>query len=245
MTRRLFDDLVVSGSQGARPPYLRTVPLSLAVHGTALLALAAISARAVREDRGRAGPLVFASSGPPHASVPAGTPRHRVVSPARRLETRPALVDPIDATPPVLAVSDGPLVETDLAGDLASDAPICPGCAVGDPGGTGLGSGSGDAGSDSGPPRPVGGNVREPRRIGGAVPVYPELARRAHVQGKVMLECVIDTDGRVTDLRVVSGHPLLTGAALDAVRGWTYTPTTLNGRPIRVILNVTVTFGLR
>jgi protein TonB len=89
-----------------------------------------------------------------------------------------------------------------------------------------------------------GGNIREPRRIRGEVPVYPELARRAHIEGKVVLECVIDTDGRVTDLRVVSGPPLLTGAALDAVRTWVYTPTTLNGQPIRVILTVTVKFAL-
>ena len=76
------------------------------------------------------------------------------------------------------------------------------------------------------------------------MPVYPELARRAHVEGKVVLECVIDTDGRITDIQVVSGPPLLTGAAVDAVRGWVYTPTTLNGQPIRVILTVTVKFGL-
>jgi protein TonB len=90
----------------------------------------------------------------------------------------------------------------------------------------------------------VGGDIREPRRIRATVPTYPELARRAHIEGKVVLECVIDTDGRVTDVRVVSGPALLAGAALDAVRTWVYTPTTLNGQPIRVILNVTVTFAL-
>jgi periplasmic protein TonB len=55
---------------------------------------------------------------------------------------------------------------------------------------------------------------------------------------------VIDTDGRVTDLRVVSGHPLLSDAAAAAVRRWVYSPTTLNGQPVRVILSVTVTFTL-
>jgi periplasmic protein TonB len=59
-----------------------------------------------------------------------------------------------------------------------------------------------------------------------------------------VLECVIDTDGRVTELRVISGHPLLAGAALEAVRSWQYTPTRLNGQPVRVILNVTVRFSL-
>jgi protein TonB len=48
----------------------------------------------------------------------------------------------------------------------------------------------------------------------------------------------------VTDLRVVSGHALLADAAADAVRRWVYSPTMLNGQPLRVILNVTVTFKL-
>ena len=89
-----------------------------------------------------------------------------------------------------------------------------------------------------------GGDIQEPRRIRGAVPVYPDLARRAHVEGKVVLECVIDEDGRVTGLRVMSGHPLLADAARDAVQRWVYTPTRLNGHPVRVILTVTVKFEL-
>jgi protein TonB len=59
-----------------------------------------------------------------------------------------------------------------------------------------------------------------------------------------VLECVIDTDGRVMDLRLVSGHPLLAGASLDAVRGWEYIATHLNGQPVRVILTVTLKFTL-
>jgi protein TonB len=104
--------------------------------------------------------------------------------------------------------------------------------------------GAGDGPGDGAPIRPVGGDIQEPRRIRGAAPIYPDLARRAHVEGKVVLECVIDTDGRVTDLRVVSGHPMLAEAALDAVRSWVYSPTRLNGRPVNVIMTVTVRFSL-
>jgi outer membrane biosynthesis protein TonB len=59
-----------------------------------------------------------------------------------------------------------------------------------------------------------------------------------------VLDCVIDAGGAATDLRVVSGPPLLTEAALDAVRGWVYSPTRLNGRPVSVIMTVTVRFSL-
>jgi len=246
MKRRLFEDLVLSGNSAAGPSSLRTLPLSLALHGMVVAILAAFFTGAVKEEPHRAGPLVFHSSGPVHAAPPAGVPRPAPRPAIRRTtQTTPLLVDP---PPSAVAVSDAPLAETDL-GDSdvpAGDAPICLGCAPGDAVGTpdGTGTGTGEPGGDPAPLRPVGGDVREPRRIRGTVPVYPELARRAHVQGKVVLECVIDTDGRITDIRVVSGPPLLTGAAVDAVRGWVYTPTTLNRQPIRVILNVTVNFGL-
>ena len=245
MTRRFFDDLVVSGNGATRPPYLRTVPLSLAVHGMALVALAVVSTRVVSEAPVRASPVVFPSLGAQLTRAPAGSPRTTVPHQARRLEARPVVVDP---RPPAVVVSDVPAVDADIRtlNGPVGDSPIClTGCAPAGPGGgTPGGTGSGETGDGLAPMRP-GGDIREPRRIKGAVPVYPDLARRAHVEGKVVLECVIDTDGRITDIRVVSGPPLLTGAALDAVRGWVYTPTTLNGQPIRVILTVTVKFGLK
>ena len=76
-------------------------------------------------------------------------------------------------------------------------------------------------------------------------PVYPDLARRARISGQVQLEGVIGTDGRIRELKVLSGPPLLTKAALDAVSQWLYRPTTLNGDPVEVIAPITVTFLLR
>ena len=75
-------------------------------------------------------------------------------------------------------------------------------------------------------------------------PSYPPLARQARVSGTVQLEGVIGTDGRLKELRVVSGHPLLARAALEAVSQWVYKPTLLNGRPVEVIAPITVTFRL-
>jgi protein TonB len=76
-------------------------------------------------------------------------------------------------------------------------------------------------------------------------PTYPPLARQAHVQGVVVLEATISREGTIEGLRVVAGHPLLTPAAVDAVKQWKYLPTLLNGEPVEVITTVTVTFSLR
>jgi protein TonB len=75
-------------------------------------------------------------------------------------------------------------------------------------------------------------------------PVYPPLARTARVQGQVVLTAIISKDGAIQDLRVLSGHPLLVQAALDAVRQWRYKPYLLNGQPVEVETTVTVNFTL-
>lgn len=102
------------------------------------------------------------------------------------------------------------------------------------------------AASAGGEPEPVhvGAGIVEPRKLRSVPPVYPELARQARVQGTVVLECTISPEGRVTDVRVLRGVPLLDEAARDAVRQWVYTPTLLDGRPVPVIMTVTVNFRL-
>jgi protein TonB len=101
------------------------------------------------------------------------------------------------------------------------------------------------------PPKPTG-----PTRIkqGGIVtaasilsqtkPVYPTLARQARIQGNVVLHAIIGKDGRVAQLEVMSGHPLLVQAALDAVKQWLYKPTLLNGDAVEVDTTITVTFTM-
>ena len=75
-------------------------------------------------------------------------------------------------------------------------------------------------------------------------PAYPPLARTARVQGSVVLAAVIGKDGTIQNLHVISGHPLLTQAALDAVKQWRYKPYILNGEPVEVDTQVTVNFTL-
>ncbi len=92
----------------------------------------------------------------------------------------------------------------------------------------------------------VGGNITEPRKISGPNPLYPEAARRARIQGVVVLECVIGKDGEVDSVKVLRGLPLgLTEAAVDAVNKWRFEPSTLNGKPVEVLYILTVRFNLQ
>jgi protein TonB len=75
-------------------------------------------------------------------------------------------------------------------------------------------------------------------------PVYPGIARSARVSGVVILETTIAEDGSVRDVRVLRSVPLLDQAAVDAVRQWRFTPTLLNGRPVAVLMTVTVAFRM-
>jgi TonB family protein len=92
--------------------------------------------------------------------------------------------------------------------------------------------------------RRVGGEIREPRKLKNVPPVYPEEAKKAGVQGVVILECTISPEGKVVDVRVLRGIPLLDPAAVEAVKQWEYTPTLLEGKPVPVIMTVTVNFRL-
>jgi protein TonB len=90
----------------------------------------------------------------------------------------------------------------------------------------------------------VGGNVQATNLITQVRPVYPPAAKEQRIQGAVKLEATIGPDGKVEDLRVVSGHPLLVQAALDAVKDWVYRPTLLNGNPVTVVTSIDVNFTL-
>ena len=76
-------------------------------------------------------------------------------------------------------------------------------------------------------------------------PVYPRIAIDAHVSGTVELMGVLGVDGRIHELKVLRGHPLLIKAAMDAVRQWVYEPTMLNGQAVEVSAPITVNFILR
>jgi len=104
----------------------------------------------------------------------------------------------------------------------------------------------GGAAAPSAPSTPgrirVGENVQAANLIRKTEPIYPALARQAGITGQVQLTAIIGRDGRIQNVQLISGHPLLVQAALEAVETWLYKPTLLNGSPVEVVTTVTVSF---
>jgi protein TonB len=110
-----------------------------------------------------------------------------------------------------------------------------------------LGGQIGGTGTSLDSPVRVGGNVKAPTIIESTRvdPVYSEVARRAKIQGIVIIEAVIDRQGNVTEARVLKPLPMgLDDAALRAVKQWKFRPGTLNGQPVPVYYNLTVNFRI-
>ena len=93
-------------------------------------------------------------------------------------------------------------------------------------------------------PVPVGGDVQMAKLVRKIIPAYPPLAKAARISGVVRLIGIIARDGTIRNLQLVSGHPLLTRAAMEAVQQWVYKPTLLNGEPVEVIAPIDVNFTL-
>jgi protein TonB len=84
-----------------------------------------------------------------------------------------------------------------------------------------------------------------PHKIVDVRPIYPEHARVARIEGLVVMEAVLDPTGHVTQLRVIRSVPMLDQAAMDAVRQWRYTPTMYYGKPVSVLMTITIKFTLQ
>lgn len=210
--------------------------------------------------KGRLQDLLFAPPPPPARPAPPAIKAVQVVS-AQRLPVRSpnALVQPAFMPKQAQAIVDPP----DIAGPVGQQVPR-EGVEGGMPGGEELSRVVRDivqaANRMPEPPpqvrteapvqRPpqrivLGGNVLEGRLIHKVTPVYPSLALQVRAAGVVRIAAIVGTDGRIREMRVLSGHPLLVRAALDAVRQWVYQPTMLNGNPVELDSTIDVTFTLR
>jgi TonB family protein len=90
----------------------------------------------------------------------------------------------------------------------------------------------------------VGPDIAQANLVSSAPPVYPPLATAARVQGAVVLQIEISSEGKVQSGLVLAGHPLLNDAALQAVKQWTYKPFTVGGTVVPVVTTATVNFTL-
>ncbi len=231
---------------------LRSLPVSLALHGLALGAAALLSVRTLSDSLEPPIPVVFFEGSAPPLSMGENVEVGDTATarPAAEVEAPSAALEQPDETG-----------EEETEQDLSSDGPSLKdgrdstSASAGDPSGqtgghpdgrAGSGGVDGKEGGDSQLPYRPGGNVAAPRLLDRIEPAYPEIARKARIEGIVVLEAIIGRSGRVEDLHLVkSVNLLLDAAALDAVKQWRYRPATLDGLPVRVFLTVTVDFRLR
>jgi TonB family protein len=91
---------------------------------------------------------------------------------------------------------------------------------------------------------PSGGRMKAPQLVSRSVPIYPAMAKRAAIEGEVTVDAVVDTNGKLINMKVVSGSPLLRQAALDSLGTWKYEPAYLDDKPVPVQTSITVKFRI-
>jgi len=178
---------------------------------------------------------------PPPPPPPPPPPVKTIIKPIARLIQSGKLVQP-RAIPKDVAV----FKEAELPPDVVNNTNQS-GVFGGIPG-QGLMAGSGPVLAPPAAAAPArikqGGAVTAASIITQTRPDYPPLARQARIQGTVVLHAIIDKQGKVAQLEIVSGHPLLVQSAMDAVKQWRYKPTQLNGDPVEVDTTIQVTFTM-
>jgi protein TonB len=195
-------------------------------------------------------PPAMPAAPPPAAMVPPSTPRPAHVTPPKVL-TPGQLLAP-SFIPKAVAPPDPPGTPPDEA--LLGMAGGVPGGVPGGQAGGVIGGVLGGVPKGAPPPAPpvatgprapvrVGGDVKPPRLLFGPEPDYPLLAKQSRLSGVVVIDAIIDENGKVKGMRVISGHPLLIPAALSAVSKRRYQPTVLDGEPTPIDLRVEVSFS--
>ena len=245
MQKRLFEDLIDSDRVAHRTQQSKTMPVSLLLHlaAAALIVIVPLLAGDQMPEPASAVKAFFVEpmAAPPPPPPPPPPAARAAVAPRvapRQVVQQNAFVAPVDV-PEEIRPEEGL--------DLGVEGGVAGGVEGGVPGGV-VGGVVGGLPDAPPPPPPqavrVGGQIKEPKKLKHVAPVYPAIATQARVQGVVILECTISPQGKVTDVKVLRGIPLLDQAATEAVRQWVYTPTLLNGVPVPVIMTVTVNFRL-
>ena len=232
----MFNQLVVSGAnqEGTHKPW--AVAMSALVQSVivgVMILIPLIYTEAL--PKGMLNTFLVAPAPPPPPPPPA--------APVKIV--RPRIVQPQTMVAPTVIPKKVEMIK-DEAPDVGAGA-----------GGFGVAGGTGDALGggilNSAPPPPpkaaptrikVGGQVQAANILRQVLPVYPAIAKTAHVSGTVRLHAVIAKDGSIQELQYVSGPALLMKAAMDAVHDWRYHPTMLNGEPVEVDTTIDVVFSL-
>lgn len=232
----MFNQLVVSGDQeGTHKPW--AVAMSAVVQALILgvmILIPLIYTEAL--PKGLMNTFLVAPAPPPPPPPPAAPVKVE----------RPRIVQPQRMVAPTVIPKNVAIIK-----DEAPDMNALGGAgAFGSTGDALTGGGLGSSGPPP-PPKPatpsrirVGGNVQSAAILRKVDPIYPAIAKTAHVSGTVMLHAIIAKDGSIQELTYVSGPALLMKAAMDAVHEWRYKPTMLNGDPVEVDTTISVVFTL-
>jgi protein TonB len=241
----MFDEMVVSSPNPKKTNKPWTVILSMIFQVAFLAVLILI-------------PLIYTEAlpktmmatllvAPPPPPPPPPPPMAQIV----HVKPQVHLMDAGKLVTPKVIPKDIKIIKED-APDMSSmgmQGGVVGGVAGGQMGGV-IGGVIGGVGGAPPPPKPAqqrirqGGQVQAAKLMNKVQPMYPPLARQTRISGTVRLHAIIAKNGTVEQLEVISGHPLLVQAALDAVRQWKYQPTTLNGDAVEVDTTIDVIFSL-
>ena len=235
--------LIESGHRRGDSRKAVTLPLSIAIHAVIIGIVLGASIWFVEDVPEPPIPVTFYAAAPPPPPPPPAAPKAapkpqevQKVVPVRSVEmVQPTSIP--EKVPEPLAQPEPPAPSggEGVAGGVEGGVPG--GVLGGVVGGTGPGTGE--------EPLRVGGEVKAPVLVNRVEPNYPEAARKARMEGVVILEAIITASGSVEEVKVLkSVNPLLDASGVRAVQQWRYKPATLNGRAVRVYLTVTVTFNL-
>lgn len=251
MPPRMFEDLVLSRPAHPGSEHARALPVSLLFHGLAAGVVILLPALTTELPPVQAGgltphwdfprvPVVVVASPPPPRTPPRRAPEtRRQAAPSQA--SAPAMAGTGHAVPSTESLLTSDTIDPDAKALCFSN------CTGGEPVGVAMpGLPIGDEVGGGDPPiRRAGRDVTPPAKLSGNAPVYPSIAKQAHIEGDVVIECTIDPSGRVVNAIVTQHVPLLDQAAMDAVLGWRYRPTLVDGVPVPVLMTVTVRFRIR
>jgi protein TonB len=241
----MFDEMVVSSPNPKKTNKPWTVILSM-IFQTAFLAVLILIPLIYTEALPKT-MMATMLTAPPPPPPPPPPPIAQIV----HVKPQVHLMDAGKLVTPKVIPKDIKIIKED-APDMSSmgmQGGVVGGVAGGQMGGV-IGGVIGGVGGAPPPPKPTqtrirqGGNVTAAKLVNKVQPLYPPLARQTRISGTVRLHAIIGKNGQVEQLEVISGHPLLVQAALDAVKQWRYQATTLNGEPVEVDTTIDVIFSL-
>jgi periplasmic protein TonB len=239
----MFDEMVVSSPNPSKTNKPWTVVLSMIFQVAFLAVLILI-------------PLIYTEAlpktmmatllvAPPPPPPPPPPPIAQIV----HVKPQVHLMDAGKLVTPKVIPKDIKIIKEDAPDMSGMQGGVVGGVTGGQMGGV-IGGVIGGVGAAPPPPKPTqqrirqGGQVQAAKLVNKVQPLYPPLARQTRISGTVRLHAIIAKNGSVEQLEVISGHPLLVQAALDAVRQWKYQPTTLNGENVEVDTTIDVIFSL-